>query len=77
MASANGAPPTAASEAVLKQSEGLPASTPVIRGYDFSNGIDYEALLGAMATTGFQASNFGRAIDEINRMVRCAGVVAF
>ncbi|GAQ84122.1 deoxyhypusine synthase [Klebsormidium nitens] len=69
MASANGAPPAAASEAVLKQSEGLPASTPVIRGYDFSNGIDYEALLGAMATTGFQASNFGRAIDEINRML--------
>jgi deoxyhypusine synthase len=73
MTSATGGPPSGAAEAVLKQSEVLPSATPIIRGYDFSNGVDYEALLRSMATTGFQASNLGQAIDEINRMVSAQG----
>ncbi len=38
-------------------------------GYDFSNGVDYEALLETYIFSGFQATNFGLAIQEIKRMV--------
>ena len=31
--------------------------------------VDYAALLEAMATTGFQATNFGAAVAELNRMI--------
>ncbi|KAI7819112.1 DHS-like NAD/FAD-binding domain-containing protein [Kickxella alabastrina] len=51
------AAPTIATSAVL-----------LIKGYDFDNGIDYNALLGSYLTTGFQATNFGRAIEIINHM---------
>lgn len=31
--------------------------------------MDYDMLLQSMLTTGFQASNFGRAVEEVNRML--------
>ena len=40
-----------------------------IRGYDLNNGLDYEKLLQSYLNTGFQATNFGKAVNEINRMV--------
>ena len=40
-----------------------------IRGYDLNNGLDYEKLLKSYLNTGFQATNFGKAVNEINRMV--------
>ncbi|KAJ1951062.1 Deoxyhypusine synthase [Linderina macrospora] len=46
----------------------MPADTKLIKGYDFENGVDYNALLGSYLTTGFQASNFGRAIEIVNHM---------
>eukprot|EP00897_Mesotaenium_endlicherianum_P006260 jgi/Mesen1/5662/ME000286S04869 len=61
--------PKDAQEAVFKASEQLPSSTPIIRGYDFSKGVDHAALLQSLAVTGFQASNLGQAITEVNRMV--------
>ena len=45
------------------------AETYEIKGYDLNNGIDYEKILSAYKTTGFQATNFSKAVDEINRMV--------
>eukprot|EP00271_Cylindrocystis_brebissonii_P023216 TRINITY_DN9508_c0_g1_i2.p1 TRINITY_DN9508_c0_g1~~TRINITY_DN9508_c0_g1_i2.p1 ORF type:complete len:203 (-),score=57.75 TRINITY_DN9508_c0_g1_i2:1117-1725(-) len=63
------AAPQAALEAALKPSEPLPAGTPEIRGYDFRDGVDYNALLSSMTRTGFQATNFGHAVDEVNRML--------
>ena len=73
MADKAGAPPTVALEAALKQSEKPPADTPIVRGYEFVQGqpVDSNRLLEAMATTGFQAANFGAAVKELNRMV-CA-----
>ena len=67
-----GAAPSVALEAALKHSEQPPVDTPIVRGYEFVEGqpVDYNRLLEAMATTGFQASNFGAAVNEINRMVR-------
>ncbi|KAJ7378115.1 hypothetical protein OS493_024780 [Desmophyllum pertusum] len=41
-----------------------------VRGYDFSNGVDYHALLKSYRTTGFQAGNFGKAVEEINKMIK-------
>jgi deoxyhypusine synthase len=40
-----------------------------IRGYDLNKGIDYVKILNAYKTTGFQATNFANAVNEINRMV--------
>ncbi|KAJ1935263.1 Deoxyhypusine synthase [Kickxella alabastrina] len=62
------AAPTIATSAVLVESAQLPEDTKLIKGYDFDNGIDYNALLGSYLTTGFQATNFGRAIEIINHM---------
>ena len=66
-------PPSVAREAVLKPSAELLIDMPKIRGYDFNRGLDHRALLQSYITTGFQASNMGLAINEINRMVRGMG----
>ncbi|XP_075228957.1 deoxyhypusine synthase [Lycorma delicatula] len=63
--------PEKAKEAVLVESIMLPSETPVVKGYDWNNGIDYEALLDTYKYSGFQATNFGLAVDEINRMLTC------
>ena len=43
----------------------------LFQGYDWSQGLDYEKLLSSYLTTGFQATSFGLAVQEINRMVGC------
>jgi deoxyhypusine synthase len=59
--------PAIAADAVLAKSEKLTSDT--ISGYDWSKGVDYEALLDSYVRTGFQATNFGMAVAEINRML--------
>ncbi|CAK8998878.1 Deoxyhypusine synthase (DHS) [Durusdinium trenchii] len=54
-------------EWVLASSEEL--SSPHVVGYDFNQGVDYEALLQSYMTTGFQATNLGKAIQEIEQML--------
>lgn len=61
--------PSVATEAVLKPSSDLPEDLPKIRGYDFNQGVDLQAVLKSYLTTGFQASRLGLAIQEINHMV--------
>lgn len=61
-----------AHEAVLVPSGKLPVEPVVIKGYDFNNGVNYPELLKSFYTTGFQATNVAKAIDEINRMVSAA-----
>lgn len=57
-------------EAVLKSSQPLPEGVNVqVRGYDFNKGIDFDQLMASYASTGFQATHFGRAVDVINAMV--------
>ncbi|XP_068574892.1 deoxyhypusine synthase-like [Cebidichthys violaceus] len=41
-----------------------------IEGYDFNQGVDYRALLKSYLNTGFQATNFGMAVQEINNMIK-------
>uniref|UniRef100_A0A8C5G5Y5 deoxyhypusine synthase n=1 Tax=Gouania willdenowi TaxID=441366 RepID=A0A8C5G5Y5_GOUWI len=55
--------------AVLKPSCELPEDTPKIKGYDFNQGVDLQAVLKSYLTTGFQASSLGLAVQEINSMI--------
>lgn len=61
--------PSVATEAVLMPSCELPEDVPKIRGYDFNQGVDLQAVLKSYLTTGFQASSFGLAIEQINNMI--------
>jgi len=61
--------PQVVKDAVLVSSELMPSGSSEVKGYDFSNGVNYHALLESYRTTGFQASNFGKAVEEINKMV--------
>uniref|UniRef100_A0A8D3DXB5 deoxyhypusine synthase n=1 Tax=Scophthalmus maximus TaxID=52904 RepID=A0A8D3DXB5_SCOMX len=54
---------------VLKPSCDLPEDMPKIKGYEFNQGVDLHAVLKSYHTTGFQASNFSLAIQEINHMI--------
>jgi len=64
-----------ATDAVLIKSEPMPAGTPIVRGYDFNRGIDHHALLQSFLTSGFQATNFGLAVEEINKMVQVFRII--
>lgn len=61
--------PAIAKDAVLKRSEAIPEGTQQVRGYDFNEGINYSKMFESYCNTGFQATNLGLAIKEINRMV--------
>jgi len=41
-----------------------------VHGYDFNKGIDYEKIFATYRHTGFQATNLGLAIEEVNRMIK-------
>lgn len=60
-----------AEDAVFVPSKELPKSTPQVTGYDFNKGIDYHRIFQSYKTSGFQATNFGLAVDEINKMINC------
>lgn len=46
----------------------------MISGYDWNRGIDYHALFETYKYSGFQATNFGLAVDEINKMLNAKKV---
>jgi len=66
-----GAAPDIAQNAVLVPSGDLPVDPIEVKGYDFNDGVDYGRILKTFATTGFQATHFAKAVNEINRMVCC------
>jgi deoxyhypusine synthase len=39
-----------------------------VKGVDFNGEVGLKEIMDSMTTTGFQATEVGRAIDEINRM---------
>lgn len=57
-------------ENIYRSSEPFPEDAPRVQGYNFNQGVDHKALLQSFYNTGFQATHFGRAVREINRMVR-------
>lgn len=58
-------------EWIYRKTIPVPEDTPKVQGYDFNQGVDYQALLKSYLNTGFQATNFGLAVQQINSMVRC------
>lgn len=62
--------PEIAQDAVLVHSGNLPVEPVEVKGYDFNDGVNYPNLLKSFVTTGFQATNFALAVNEVNRMVR-------
>ncbi|XP_071821346.1 deoxyhypusine synthase-like isoform X1 [Apostichopus japonicus] len=61
--------PQIAANAVSVQSEKMPSDAVQVKGYDFNQGFDFHKLMQSYKTTGFQATNFGKAIEEINKML--------
>jgi deoxyhypusine synthase len=41
-------------ETVLVQSVVMPPESVIVKGYDFNNGVDHNALLDSFLTSGFQ-----------------------
>ncbi|XP_031836763.1 deoxyhypusine synthase isoform X1 [Nomia melanderi] len=66
--------PELVKNAVLVHSSDLLLGTPVVRGYDWNKGIDYNALLQTYKNSGFQATNFALAVDEIQRMLNARNI---
>ncbi|XP_062515094.1 deoxyhypusine synthase-like [Corticium candelabrum] len=58
-----------AKEAVFVPSVEMSQDSVVIKGYDFNKGVDHRALLESYARCGFQATKFGHAVREIDRML--------
>jgi len=44
--------------------------SPVVSEYDWSKGNNVTAILDSYKNTGFQATNFGLAVDVINKMIQ-------
>jgi len=63
--------PSIASDAVLVSSEEMPEGSEKVVGYDFNQGVDHHKLLQSYKYSGFQATNFGLAVDEIIKMIEC------
>lgn len=55
----------------IMEIDGKLLDTTEVRGHDFSTGLDYEKLFASFRTTGFQATSFHLAVEEINRMIAC------
>lgn len=58
-------------EAVLLASKKLPEDTSKVIGYDFNEGVNFEKLLSSYINSGFQATNFGKAVEEVKKMIHC------
>ncbi|KAJ1523783.1 hypothetical protein ONE63_001615 [Megalurothrips usitatus] len=56
-------------DAVLVKTVKSSDLTTTVQGYDFNRGVDYEALLQTYLYSGFQATNFGLAVEEIKKMI--------
>ena len=62
---------TDAFDAVM-EIDGRLLDTTKVKGMDWSaHGLDYNHLFASLKTTGFQATNFALAVDEINKMIEC------
>lgn len=58
-----------AQEFVLGKATNVPKDAGVVRGYDFNQGVDFDKVLDQFFSSGFQASHFGRACKEVERML--------
>ncbi len=54
-----------------------PSGLPAVQGHDFEAGLTLPAFLSAYATTGFQATELGRAIEVVAAMRRAKAAILF
>jgi len=66
--SANSHIPSVAASAVLGESESMPDDHPICKGHDFQTSNSIDSIMASMLNTGFQATNVGKAVEEIHRM---------
>ncbi|XP_035668896.1 deoxyhypusine synthase-like [Branchiostoma floridae] len=59
---------TKAEQHVWVKSMDMPDDAIKIKGFDFNKGVKLDEVVKHFLTTGFQASNFGMAIEQINKM---------
>jgi len=62
--------PKLLSDAVMASSESMPKDTPQVKGCDFESGITLDSLLHGLRYSGFQATNVGKAIEEVRKMIQ-------
>ncbi|KAJ3425480.1 deoxyhypusine synthase [Anaeramoeba flamelloides] len=56
-------------EFVLTKKDEINVDLPIVKGYDFNKGIDFEKIMKKYLYQGFQSTNLGLAIKEINKML--------
>lgn len=67
--------PKITTEALLQESEPLPSSAEIVKGYTFEDEVvNYDAMFQCYNSTGFQATHFGQAISIVNDMVRHSSI---
>src|SRR3989344_3544215 len=52
---------------ILRESEDVKGTA--IRGYDFNKGVNYSEIVKSFASTGYQATQFARAVEITNKMI--------
>lgn len=62
--------PETVQNAVFMQSEYDTTESEPVKGVDFDGEVTLDTIMKAMLHTGFQATNVGLAVDEINRMLQ-------
>ena len=71
--------PSELQDAVLVSSQPMPENSVQVSGHNFSEvwkegkEVDYHALLSSYRTSGFQATNFGLAVEQISKMLEARG----
>jgi deoxyhypusine synthase len=65
------APVESVQDAVLQKTKDSSFLKEKVQGYDWNQGLNYDKLLNSYLHTGFQATNFGLAVEEINKMIEC------
>ena len=63
-------------QAVLAPSQVMPENAATVQGWDFDHGCTLDGLLHSFLQTGFQATAFGRAVAEVNRMVSLRSIAS-
>lgn len=66
--SANPHIPSISASAVLGESDCMPEGSQECKGHDFNASNALDTIMESLATTGFQATNVGLAIDQIKQM---------
>ena len=61
--------PAKALEAVFTPTVSVPEGALEVRGYDFNQGLNWDGIMNAYKSIGYQATSLGKAIEIIQKMV--------